>query len=312
LNADELIDSYVADVVTLLPRSQRLDVAQELRALLHEEVDAATDERSSRDEAARRLLAGFGRPADVAARYGTPVTLIEPADTRSFVTLAIAGAVLILFGGVLDELVQPATGQRDLEQAVQRAWPDVFAWLGLLVIGFAVAAWIRRRRPTGWKPRPIANDRISRTGRSAALAFFTLGTLVLANPAWVISTITGDRAAPAAYDAFAYDDGFLRLRGPVVLAVMVAGLVIQAALLVQGRWRPWTRRADMANSLVVCVVLTWAIGAGPVFTATPTDQAVKGASALIVLVTLADLALRIRRYHVRQSVRAAGAAWPAA
>ena len=34
--AEQMIDSYVADVVTLLPRNQRRDVAQELRALLTE------------------------------------------------------------------------------------------------------------------------------------------------------------------------------------------------------------------------------------------------------------------------------------
>ena len=90
MTADEMIDSYVADVVTLLPRGQRLDVAQELRVLLHGEVDAAASEQESREQAARALLAGFGRPADVAARYGSPVTLADPADTRRFFTLAIA------------------------------------------------------------------------------------------------------------------------------------------------------------------------------------------------------------------------------
>jgi hypothetical protein len=54
--------------------------------------------------------------------------------------------------------------------------------------------------------------------------------------------------------------------------------------------------------LVVCAVLTWAIAAGPVFRAAPTDRAVKGAAAVIVLVTLVDLAIRSRRHHVRKAV----------
>jgi hypothetical protein len=303
MTADELMDRYVADVVTLLPRRQRRDVAQELRMLLSDEVDAAADERTSREETARKLLAGFGRPAEVAARYGSPVTLIDPADTRRFLTLAVAGAVLIPFGAALDQLVDVAGTRRDLGQAVEGAWPGVFAWWGLLVVGFAIAAWARRRRPdAGWKPRPMPTDRINRPGRAAAIAFFLLGTLVLMNPAWWLTAITGGRAAPPAYDAFAYAEGFLRLLGPIVLGTMVVGLVIQVALLWQGRWRPWIRRTDMVHSLIVCAVLTWAIGAGPVFEATPTDQAVKGASALIVLVTLTDLAVRIRRHHVRQAV----------
>src|ERR1700722_10923700 len=171
MTADELIDGYVADVVVLLPRRERRDVAQELRMLLREEVDAAaTDQAGSeqaasgeaagqqaaREQAARALLASFGRPADVAARYGSPVTLIDPADTRSFLIFALAGAVLIPFGAVLNALTSRADQHRDLGQAIDRAWPYVFAWLGLLVVGFAVAAWARRRRPdAGWKLRPL-------------------------------------------------------------------------------------------------------------------------------------------------------------
>jgi hypothetical protein len=300
---DELIDSYVADVVMLLPRKQRRDVAQELRMLLGEEVDAAAGGPASREQAARELLAAFGRPADVAMRYGSPVTLIDPADTRSFLTLATAGALLIPFGAVLGELADTARPRRNLGHAVEKAWPTVFAWLGLLVVGFAVAAWARQRRPdAGWKPHPMPTDRINRPGRTAAVVFFGLGTFLLTDPAWLIRTVTGARAAPAAYEALAYDEDFLRLRGPVVLGLMIAGLVIQATLLWQGRWRPWIRQTEMLHSLVVCVVLTWAVGAGPVFKTAPADHAVKGAAALIVLVTLADLAVRTRRRHVRQAV----------
>jgi hypothetical protein len=303
MTADELIDAYVADVVMLLPRGQRRDVAQELRVLLREEADAAASGRASREQAARALLASFGRPADVAARYGSPVTLIDPADTRGFLTLAMAGAVLIPFGVILNELTIQASPRRDLGQAIGKAWPGVLAWLGLLVVGFAVAAWARRRRPdAGWKPRPMSTDRISRPGRAAAIAFFVLGTLALANPAWLIRTVSGGRAAPTAYQAFAYDEGFLRLRGPVVLGLMIAGLIILATLLWQGRWRPWIRQADRVHSLAVCIVLTWAVAAGPVFRATATDRSVKGAASLIVLVTLIDIAVRTRRYHARQAV----------
>lgn len=303
MTADELIDSYVADVVTLLPRKQRRDVAQELRMLLREEVDAAASDQAAREQAARALLAGFGRPADVAARYGSPVTLIDPADTRRFLTLALAGAVLIPFGVILNQLTSQPGPQRHLGQAIEKAWPDVFAWLGLLVVGFAVAAQARRRGPdAGWKPRPMPTDRISRPGRAAAIIFFVLGTLALVDPAWLIRRVSGGRAASAAYQAFAYDEGFLRLRGPVVLGLMIAGLIILAILLCQGRWRPWIRQAERLHSLVVCIVLTWAVGAGPIFKATPTDRAVKGAASLIVLVTLIDLAVRTRRQHVRQAV----------
>lgn len=301
MTADEMIDCYVADVVTLLPRRQRQDVAQELRALLTEQVDATA---GNREEVARELLKGFGRPAEVAARYGSPLTLIDPVDTRRFLILAVAGAVLIPLGAALNALVEPVASRRDLQPAVQGSIPLVFAWLGLLVLGFGIAAWHRRRRPeTAWKPRPRPTDRINRFGRAAAIAFFVVGTVWLVAPQWPIRMVYGERAAPAAYDAFTYDDEFLRLRGPIVLAIIIIGLAIQAILLGYGRWRPWIRQADMVYGLAVCAALTWTVAAGPVFVGTDTDRAFKGAAVLIILITLIDLAVRARRNHVRRAVQ---------
>ena len=50
MTADELIDSYVANVVTLLPRKQRRDVAQELRMLL---AQGQAPQRAGRHRASR-------------------------------------------------------------------------------------------------------------------------------------------------------------------------------------------------------------------------------------------------------------------
>ncbi|MGH3401861.1 MAG: hypothetical protein ACRDRJ_04965 [Streptosporangiaceae bacterium] len=125
--------------------------------------------------------------------------------------------MLIPFGAMLHELAGPAGLRQDLGQAFGQPWLTVFAWLGLLVAGFA-------------------------------------------------------------------------------------GVIIQAALLWPGRWRPWTRQAEIAYGLITCIVLTWAVAAGPVFKAAPTDQAARGAASLIILVTLTDLAARARRQHVREAV----------
>jgi hypothetical protein len=207
-------------------------------------------------------------------------------------------------GAVLNELVEPAASRRDLQPVVNGSIPTVFTWLGLLVLGFGIAAWYRRRRPdTGWKPRPLPTDRINRVGRAAAFVFFVAGTLWLITPQWPIRMIYGDRAAPEAYDAFTYDDEFLRLRGPIVLAIIVIGLAIQVILLAYGRWRPWIRQADMIYGVAVCAALTWTIAAGPVFVGIGTDRAFKGVAVLIILITLVDLAVRTRRDHVRRAVQ---------
>ena len=303
MTADELIDSYVADVVMLLPRKQRRDVAQELRMLLREEADAAASGQASREQAARALLASFGRPAEVAARYGSPVTLIDPADTRRFLTLAMAGAVLIPFGAILNELTRQAGPRRDLGQGYRkgvarrvRVAGPARGGLRRCRVGPAAPAGRRveaapdARRPDQ-QAGPGRRDHLLRPWHARA------GRPGLADQ----DGLRWPRRA-GGVPAFAYDEGFLRLRGPVVLGLMIAGLIILATLLWQGRWRPWIRQAEMAHSLAVCIVLTWAVGAGPVFKATPTDRAVKGAASLIVLVTLIDLAVRTRRHHVRQAV----------
>ena len=68
---------------------------------------------------------------------------------------------------------------------------------------------------------------------------------------------------------------FLRYRGPILLALVLIGIAIQATLAALGRWRPHLYTVDLVHGLLLCGVLTWVIGAGPIFTATATDQAMK-------------------------------------
>jgi hypothetical protein len=292
-----MVEAYVSDVVSFLPRKQRRDVARELRALLTEGIDAA--EGATREESAQTVLAGFGRPSEVAARYGPPVALIDPADTRRLIVLAAGGAALIVLATAFDTLladVRPRTIPEDPSVVI-------FAWWGVLAAGFALTAWLRRRRgPVAWKPHPAATDRINRFGWGAALAFWSAGTLALAAPHWVIDRLTGGRAAPAVHEVFIYDEDFLRLRGPLTLAVMIVGLVNVAALLVLGRWTSWLRTVDLAYSIALCVVLTWVVAAGPVFSRAITDQAVRPILALIVLMSLAAIGVSSRRQSVRRAL----------
>ncbi|MEU4162615.1 hypothetical protein [Actinoplanes sp. NPDC026670] len=302
MTADEMIDGYVAEVVLLTPHRQRADVARELRDLITQEVADAAETRPGRDDAVAAVLAGFGRPADVAARYRAPIVLIDPSDTRRLFTLGLGGGVLLLAGAVLGELIDHAPAQRDLAAAIDRATPFLFAWLGLLVAWFAVAAWWRRRHPdAAWKPRPVPTDRISRAGRAAALAFYILGTLSLADPAAMLRVVSGGHAAPAAYDAMAYDNDFLAVRGPIVLALLALSLLLQAAVIAQGRRASWSDQTELGLSLVLCVVLTWVL-ANPVFVSGAADRTAKEIVAVIILISLADLAFSLRRHRVRQAV----------
>ena len=86
-----------------LPRAQRNDVAFELRALLHEELQGKAEDAGRAVDAAMALefLRAFGRPADVAARYRPTLTIIDPSDGRRFLFATIVGLALIWSLGLL-------------------------------------------------------------------------------------------------------------------------------------------------------------------------------------------------------------------
>jgi hypothetical protein len=133
-----------------------------------------------------------------------------------------------------------------------RATPLLFGWFGLLVAGFAVAARWRRRHPaTAWKPRPFPTDRISRPGRVAALLFYLAGTLALADPATMLRVVSGGHAAPAAYEAMAYDEDFSAVRGPIVLGLLILSLLLEVAVILRGRRLPSRCHPEPTMSLIM-------------------------------------------------------------
>ncbi|MFI6484287.1 hypothetical protein ACIBH1_40635 [Nonomuraea sp. NPDC050663] len=77
--------------------------------------------------------------------------------------------------------------------------------------------------------------------------------------------------------------------------MMILHLVLYAVLIVRGRWQALTRRIDIGLLLLTCGVLAWCMAVGAIFAAEPTDQIVKGALVLIILGTLIDTGLKLRR-----------------
>src|SRR5262245_22971598 len=129
---DELIETYLHDVARNLMPKHRADVVFELRALLHEGLQDKVRAAGRLSDEALTLdyLREFGRPADVAARYHQPITLIEPADTPAFLFLSIIGVSLAS--------VLPYVDRVRGEDVVIRDWPEALWVVGLLVIIFAV------------------------------------------------------------------------------------------------------------------------------------------------------------------------------
>jgi hypothetical protein len=306
LDANALIEAYVADVAVRLPRAQRNDVAFELRALLHEELQGKAEDAGRVVDAAMALdfLRAFGRPADVAARYRPTLTIVDPADGRTFLVWSVVGLAVIWGLGLLEVLQRGADGGwgwgPTLTLIGQWLGGTVVAslwWPGVLVTGFAVAAASRRRRPRGstWTPRSA--DRI--TGGRMALALGLVGMLggmaLLIEPRWVLDIVWRGHAAPEAYTALTYTDAFLRGPALVLLALIAINVPLGLAAMVKGRWTPTLRRIETALSLVTCAAMLWAVADGPIFLSERSDSTAKVLMALIAVYILIHCAITAYR-----------------
>jgi hypothetical protein len=316
MNANDLIDSYVADVARLLPRKQRDDVAFELRALLVEELDAKAEAARRAPDAALalELLAGFGRPAEVAARYRPALVLIDPADTRTFVRASAIGMAILWIVGLVATFQKHADSIAnfvDVLQPLGEWWIGVAIpslwWPGFMVVCFAVGAWVRRRWPHqgAWKPRPAERERINRFGSGLAVVGIVIGLLVLVEPSGVLDVFFAGRAAPEAYAALSYDPDFLRLRAPVLLSLLIASAVLLVVVTIHGRWTSSTRRFDLAVQSALSLVMAWVALDGRVLQGEPADSMVR--SLLVVFLALGLFELGRKLLRERRRVRAPAA-----
>jgi hypothetical protein len=218
MHADEVIESYIDDTVQLLPRRQRDDVAAELRTLLNEELHARAKElgRAPDEDLALSLVRGHGLPNEAAARYQPAWTIIDPADSTSFMRAAIIGAGALLLRGALKRQLPPIRGTAD--DLVGLA---ILAWLGILVVAFGVKSGIRRTWPSTalWKPRD--RDRANRVGTAVLVPIATLFVIFYGTPKWVF-----DRVSSGRFDTSwaAYTADFSRLRLSWFIGSMV-GLI---------------------------------------------------------------------------------------
>ncbi|WP_432989787.1 hypothetical protein [Dactylosporangium sp. CA-233914] len=294
MSAEDLINAYVEDVTRLLPYKQQADVARELRALFREEL-GERDPGNSREETALRMLQEFGRPAEAAARYGRPVSVIDQADALSFLRWSVIGVVTIWLAGAIEA---ESILQWWLGVAIPALW-----WPGVLVFCYGLAAWTRRRWPSTavWKPRRGADGRVNRPGRVAAILFFIAGTLTLVFAARLLDWVSGGKAAPEAIKALTFDDDFLRLRGPLTLLCMVLGIVLFAVVTVAGRWSPALRKAEMAGNVLTAAVYALILLGGPILQAEASDEVFRAALALTVAIGLIDAFMQARRLR-RQTV----------
>ncbi len=260
MNINEVIDSYVRDVAACLPRAKRNDVAFELRALLDEELAGRAQAAGHAPDKAMvmALLADFGRPAEVAQRYHARPALIAAADTHHFLIWALGGAVVLVMHSRLSAEDMDVGGL-------------FLQWLGILLVFFALADWVRRRRPGSfnWKPKR-GPDWMPRSLSALSLVAFLLFPVFMYTAPVTFAGLLLPEAVPVEGLALTTEFSGSWQRG-LTLVLLLAMAFQHAITLLLGGTRTWLRRLDVALNLGLGVMLIAhaspmsALGGGPSF-----------------------------------------------
>jgi hypothetical protein len=303
MNANELIDCYVNDVALQLPRRQRNDVAFELRALLQEELQdkAQATGQAVNPALALALLRTFGSPRDVAARYRPSLTIVAPEDGHKFLRATVIGLAIIWVAGLIAILQQPIHSGDDLIRALAHWWASTvipsMIWPGILVVGFGLAGWTRRRWPrtSVWTPRTGRHIGDGRVGQAMALAGILAGVFVLVDPHWLLDFFWSGRAAPSAYEALTYTEPFLQRQAPWLLLLILLNIPLMVTIIVKGRRSAAVQRLEAGLALLTCAAMVWTLLDGPAFVSPVSDHTFK--TALVLLVAIVLIQLGIKRYR---------------
>jgi len=294
MNANDVIESYVADVIRRVPLKERNDIGFELHTLLTEMLDerAQAAGKPADDAMVLAMLREFGAPADIAARYRAPgFVIIPPEQTRSFAWLSLSGIALQW----AVSLPRVAEGEQSLT-AWWLTWGlGAFWWPGFLSMMSLIVAWIRQWRPgdAAWTPREVDPDRVNRAAMAIGVVSYALAVaMMLAMPA-----ITSQLPAPFPR-IFEFAPGFLATRAWVVVVLWLAGLAMLTAVLSKGRWTRTTRRMEIGFSIAWLVVLGWLMSS-EIFVQPATNEGARFGLGIVMLIVLIDLGVKLFRMRPR-------------
>lgn len=301
MNPNDVIETYVADVMRRVPGKERNDIGLELRDLLTEMLAdrAMAAERMADDAMVLAMLRDFGNPDEVAARYRPPGVIIIPAEqTRSFAMLSLGGVALQW------ALTLPGVFAGQSVAAWWFSWGlGAFWWPGLMVTLALLAAGLRQRGwwQPAWRSCKVDPDRINRAAMVFGLMWFAIGVAFVVSLPWIAA------ALPEPLErVFAFDSGFLQQRAWPVLLLWLGVFAVRVTACTRGRWMPLTRRLDMLFGLAWVALMVWWIAVGDIFQSNSTNDGAKGALGLVAVFIVFDLLFKL--YRRRTPIRLPGLA----
>src|SRR5690242_3044474 len=292
MNANDVIEAYVADVMRRLPRRDRREIGLELRGLLAEMLAERSVGAVPTDAQVLAMLQSFGTPAEVAARYRPPGMLIIPAEqSRSFAVMSLVGIALQW------ALTLPRVFQ---DQPLVTWWFSwglgALWWPGFMAMSALAAAWLRQigMTRTTWRPRVVDPDRVNRAAMAFGLAGFAVGVAFMVALPWIVQVM------PEPWpQRFAFAPEFLQSRAWPVLVLWLGNFALLAGVLSRGRWSATTRWLELGFDIAWLILLGWWLAGGAIFQTAAADEGARGGLGLVMLFVAADLVLKLYRWQRR-------------
>lgn len=295
MSTNDVIESYVVDVIRRVPAKDRNEVGLELRGLLGEMLEERAQDagRVADDAMVLAMLRQFGTPAQIAARYRPPGMVIIPAEqTRSFAMLSIIGV------GLQWALTLPMVLDGSLPIAGWwLTWGlGAFWWPGFQVMMALLIAWLRSfglMQPK-WTPRVADPDRVDRGRMTASLVGIGLATCFMIALPWLVELMP----APLSR-VLAFDPEFLRMRAWPAVVLWLVSLATLVAVRRHGRHTSLTRRVELVGSAGFVALLAWWLSAGRIFIEPATNDGARGGLGLVIAFILIDIAVKLYRSRHR-------------
>lgn len=179
----EMVERYIYAVTQRLPENQREDIAEELRGIIEDMLEAHFGSQNYTEEQVHHVLLELGNPNELAEQYrGSKRYLIGPDLFPSFifilkiVSLAIMTAMSIVF--VIETIIEPSAVIGNFISMVTSlisAAAQAFAWI---TIGFGIADYkgivpddLKKNTTREWTPTdlPEIPDRKKQIKRADAI-----------------------------------------------------------------------------------------------------------------------------------------------
>ena len=263
----KLIDRYLEEFATYLPKDLRDETSAEVRSQLESSVESRlqADSSLSREQAEVEALKELGPPYEVADTYvPRPRVLFGPRLYPAFIrTMKIVVAVLVALAALgvaidLSDSLSPLAIVRSIIAALSSVLMGSLVFVGIAVIVFSVierTAVLPAASREDWDPGALPTtdnpDKVKLGDLVASIAFLVVALVVLNFfRTWIGAHVIMDDKS-----------GWIPLLGPIFESqlwllniCLILDLIVNFLVLL--KWQ-WTLPLRWANFAVNCLYLSW-------------------------------------------------------